>query len=111
MGIVQISPILPETARSISAARNSKLMISVKPFEKIINRSSTGIEVLSDAKIRVLDIEPMMSRPIFIPDLTSRLPEMQGSIEIISHIEEETDIATSITAPIAPIIIPANKSP
>ena len=47
MGIVQIKPILPETARNISADKISKFMISVNPCEKMIKSKSTGIDVLT----------------------------------------------------------------
>ena len=59
----------------------------------------------------MLDIVPIISRPILIPAWNISFADMSGLFSLISCNDDETDIATSITAPNDAISIPENSIP
>ena len=62
------------------------------------------------ASMRVLDIVPITSRPTLNPERSNCSCVIRGLASMTSSIDDAMDIATSITAPRAPMIIPENRS-
>ena len=73
-------------------------MIRVKPLPR-------------KARISVLVMVPTISRPMFLPDFHKSRRVSSGFTAFSSLRADDMDIATSITAPKAEMMIPATKSP
>ena len=105
-GIENNMPKLPASACNISTTIISLLNKLKREFEYTLKINTTDNELPIYARISVFAIVHIMSRPIVKPERSNALKLISRAFSFISHNEEDIDIATSITAPIAPMIIP-----
>ena len=110
IGIVKTTPILADNADINCSATFSLFIILIK-FESVVDMNN-NIKVNKlpiYAKIKVLDVVPIISFPTFIPSLNNSFHVISGVFIFISSNAETIDILTCIHIPIVEIIIPENK--
>ena len=108
---ITIIPILPANPCTISVPNISKFISLLYGIEEEYISINTLKDPPANAKIKVLVIVPIISFPIFIELLNKSLNVILLLILFISNIDDEIDIATSITAPSDATKIPVNINP